>query len=69
MNYSVQTIPQLLIETRDNRSIAAKRIGVQRNTIRKYAEDFDGKYHAIVNGRLMIYHGGKRPRSKVCEDG
>ncbi|NDJ59426.1 protein ninH [Enterobacteriaceae bacterium 4M9] len=54
-----QTIPELLA----NRSQGelARQLGVNRATVKKYAEDRTGANHIVINGRLMV--AGRRERN------
>ncbi|QZA70480.1 DNA binding protein [Erwinia phage AH03] len=51
--YDVKTIPDLLVDTFGNQSELARRLGINRATLRKFIKDKDGKQHAIVNGVFM----------------
>ncbi len=60
MNATIQTIPELLIQTRGNQTEVA-RISCARGTVLKYNRDSKGERHVIVNGVLMVKQG-KRGR-------
>jgi len=64
----VQTIPELLVETRGNMTEVGRMTGIARQTVRCYAHDVDGKKHAIVNGVLMVAQGNRGPRKKGGSD-
>lgn len=49
MTHTVKTIPDMLIETYGN----------QTEVVRRYLYDKEARYHAIVNGVLMIHQGGR----------
>lgn len=57
MNATIQTIPDILVSTRGNQLEASRLLNANRATIKKYSRDFEGKYHAIVNGTLMVHRG------------
>ncbi|WP_105476133.1 protein ninH [Escherichia coli] len=57
MNATIQTIPELLIQTRGNQTEVARILNCNRATVRKYIGDKEGKRHAIVNGVLMVHRG------------
>lgn len=59
MTFTVKTIPDLLVETRGNQSEVARILSCNRGTVMKYNRDTNGKYHAIVNGVLMMKHRGR----------
>ncbi|APW16387.1 protein ninH [Salmonella enterica] len=59
MTPSIKTIPELLIETYGNQTEVARRLSCHRNTVRRYLYDKEARYHAIVNGVLMIHQGGR----------
>lgn len=64
MNATVHTIYELLPSVYGNVTELARRIGCNRATIYKYLHDIDGKFHAVVNGKLMVKPGfkGRYPR-------
>ncbi|MCA6629683.1 MAG: phage NinH family protein [Pantoea sp.] len=64
----VQTIPELLVETRGNMAAVGRMTGIARQTVKCYACDVDGKKHAIVNGVLMVAQGNRGPRKKGESD-
>ncbi|MGE1562099.1 MULTISPECIES: phage NinH family protein [Pantoea] len=64
----VQTIPELLVETRGNMAAVGRMTGIARQTVKCYARDVDGKKHAIVNGVLMVAQGNRGPRKKGESD-
>ncbi|POW55596.1 protein ninH [Candidatus Pantoea alvi] len=64
----VQTIPELLVETRGNMAAVGRMTGIARQTVKCYTRDFDGKKHAIVNGVLMVAQGNRGPRKKGKSD-
>ncbi|MBV4365893.1 phage NinH family protein [Erwinia phyllosphaerae] len=53
----ITTIPELLVKTRGNQTEAARVLGTNRCTIRKYCRDVGAIGHVIVNGVLMISRG------------
>ncbi|WP_338637014.1 protein ninH [Erwinia persicina] len=53
----IQTIPEMLINTRGNQTEVARMLKSSRGTIRKYVNDRKAQRHAIVNGTLMIFRG------------
>lgn len=53
----IQTIPELLINSRGNQTEVARMLKSSRGTIRKYVNDRKAQRHAIVNGTLMIFRG------------
>ena len=53
MKFEVKTINELLIDTFGNQSELARRLNINRATLRKYINDKEGKQHAIVNGIFM----------------
>lgn len=53
MKFEVKTVPDLLVDVRGNQSELARRLNVNRGTLRKYLYDKDAKFHAIVNGVFM----------------
>ncbi|WNN42816.1 protein ninH [Winslowiella toletana] len=57
MNVNIQTIPELLIKTRGNQTELARILKSNRTTIRKYHRDKKARFHAIVNGVLMVHRG------------
>ncbi|EBV1536608.1 protein ninH [Salmonella enterica subsp. enterica serovar Chester] len=59
MTHTVKTIPDMLIETYGNQTEVARRLSYHRNTVRRYLFDKEARYHAIVNGVLMIHQGGR----------
>lgn len=64
----VQTIPELLVETRGNMAAVGRMTGIARQTVKCYSRDVDGKKHAIVNGVLMVAQGNRGPRKKGESD-
>lgn len=48
-----KTLHDFMVTVRGNQTEAARILGVTRNTIRKFIDDRDGKYHRIINGSLM----------------
>ncbi|EDG2749930.1 protein ninH, partial [Salmonella enterica] len=46
-------------ETYGNQTEVARRLSCHRNTVRRYLYDKEARYHAIVNGVLMIHQGGR----------
>lgn len=60
MKADVKTIPELLITTYGNQSEVSRILDTRRSTVRKYANDFKGENHAIVNGRLMVGTTGRK---------
>ncbi len=61
MNATIQTIPELLIQTRGNQTEVARMLSCARGTVLKYNRDSKGERHVIVNGVLMVKQG-KRGR-------
>ncbi|HAO9386630.1 protein ninH [Escherichia coli] len=61
MNATIQTIPELLIQTRGNQTEVARMLSRARGTVLKYNRDSKGERHVIVNGVLMVKQG-KRGR-------
>ena len=61
MNATIQTIPELLIQTRGNQTEVGRMLSWARGTVLKYNRDSKGERHAIVNGVLMVKQG-KRGR-------
>ncbi|WP_316250785.1 protein ninH [Pantoea agglomerans] len=59
MTPQVTSIPQLLIETRGNQTAVGRAIKSTRITVRKYARDFNCRYHVVVNGVLMVSQGDR----------
>lgn len=57
MNAKIQTIPELLIQTRGNQTEVARILKCNRATVKKYANDKDAKMHVIVNDVLMVHRG------------
>lgn len=57
MTTLLQFIPDLLVSTRGNVSELARRLDVNRITVKKYAHDKNGERHAVINGVLMTRHG------------
>jgi len=49
----VSSIPELLVLFRGNQTALAKELGIDRNTVRKYAHDKRCRFHTILNGKLM----------------
>lgn len=47
------TLHDFMVTVRGNQTEAARLLDVSRNTIRKFIDDRDGKYHRIINGSLM----------------
>jgi len=70
MNVNIQTIPELLIKTRGNQTELARILKSNRTTIRKYHRDKEARFHAIVNGVLMVHRGawGESAGRKVHEN-
>lgn len=64
MKTEIQTIPELLVQTRGNMSAVGRIAGIARQTVKCYARDFEGKKHAIVNGVLMVAQGNRGPRKR-----
>ena len=64
----VQTIPELLVETRGNMAAVGRMTGIARQTAKCYARAGDGKKHAIGNGVLMVAQGNRGPRKKGESD-
>ena len=64
----VQTIPELLIQTRGTMSAVGRMTGIARQTVKNYARDFEGKKHAIVNGVLMVAQGNRGSRKQGESD-
>ncbi|AAP16203.1 protein ninH [Escherichia coli O28ac] len=60
MSVKIQTIPELLIQTRGNMTEVSRMLNCNRATVRKYAEDKEGKGHAIVDGVLIVHRGWDR---------
>nr|DAG73126.1 MAG TPA: NinH protein [Caudoviricetes sp.] len=54
MNATIQTIPELLIQTRGNQTEVARMLSCARGTVLKYNRDSKGERHVIVNGVLMV---------------
>ena len=52
MNATIQTIPELLIQTRGNQTEVARMLSCARGTVLKYNRDSKGERHVIVNGVL-----------------
>ncbi len=50
MNATIQTIPELLIQTRGNQTEVARMLSCARGTVLKYNRDSKGERHVIVNG-------------------
>ena len=50
------TIPNLLESKmyRFNQSFLARELGVNRGTLNKYAEDYEGDYHVVIENELGI---------------
>ncbi|ELY5802123.1 phage NinH family protein [Cronobacter sakazakii] len=63
MTPSIKTIPEMLIETYGNQTEVARKLSCDRSTVKRYSRDNECKYHAIVNGILMVHQGG---RGKIC---
>ncbi|EPE1391185.1 protein ninH [Escherichia coli] len=61
MNATIQTIPELLIQTRGNQTEVERMLSCARGTVLKYNRDRKGERHVIVNGVLMVKQG-KRGR-------
>lgn len=57
MTFSIKTIPDMLIEAYGNQTEVARRLSCHRDTVRRYVYDNESKYHAIVNGVLMVHRG------------
>ena len=57
MNATIQTIPELLIQTRGNQTEVARMLSCARGTVLKYNRDSKGERHVIVNGVLMVKQG------------
>ena len=49
----MSSIPELLVLFRGNQTALAKELGIDRNTVRKYAHDKKRRFHTILNGKLM----------------
>ena len=50
----IETIPQYLVHHRGNMTQAAISLGCNRQTVRRYARDFGGIEHKVIDGRLYI---------------
>ena len=61
LGIKIQTIPELLIQTRGNQTEVARMLSCARGTVLKYNRDSKGERHVIVNGVLMVKQG-KRGR-------
>ena len=62
MNATIQTIPELLIQTRGNQTEVAMMLSCARGTVLKYNRDSKGERHAIANALLMVTPGKKGRR-------
>ncbi|EHP3255531.1 protein ninH [Escherichia coli] len=49
MNATIQTIPELLIQTRGNQTEVARMLSCAKGTVLKYNRDSKGERHVIVN--------------------
>lgn len=67
MNATIQTIPELLIQTRGNQTEVARMLSCARGTVLKYNRDSKGERHAIVNGVLMVKQGKKGKTMSIRE--
>lgn len=50
---SITTIPDMLVASYGNITTVANQLDRQRNTVRKYARDFKGKQHRVIDGVLF----------------
>ncbi len=67
MNATIQTIPELLIQTRGNQTEVARMLSCARGTVLKYNRDSKGERHVIVNGVLMIKQGKRGKTMSIRE--
>lgn len=67
MNATIQTIPELLIQTRGNQTEVARMLSCARGTVLKYNRDSKGERHVIVNGVLMVKQGKRGRRVGIRE--
>ena len=70
MNVTIQTIPELLVQTRGNITEVARIINTHRTTVKKYHKDTKPERHAIINGVLMVNQGnrGAHNKAKPCKE-
>ncbi|TKI03541.1 protein ninH [Martelella alba] len=60
---AITSIPESLEANHGIVSATAKSLHINRNTVRKYRDDYLMKRHVIVNGRLYkLYQRGKYER-------
>ncbi|HEI8866106.1 TPA: protein ninH [Serratia odorifera] len=57
MTSEIKTIPDMLVETRGNMAEVARRLGINRSTVYKYAYDRTAQLHVVVNGVFMAAIG------------
>ncbi len=62
MNATIQTIPELLIQTRGNQTEVARMLSAQEEQCSSTTETAKGERHVIVNGVLMVTPGKKGRR-------
>lgn len=62
MTIEAKTIPDYLVLARGNQAEVARQLECARGTISKYAHDTKGQLHAVVDGVLMVAHGGRGKR-------
>ncbi|WP_407242427.1 protein ninH [Escherichia coli] len=56
MNATIQTIPELLIQTRGNQTEVARMLSCARGTVLKYNRDSKGERHVIVTNGAIVIH-------------
>lgn len=65
MNKQIQTIPELLRRCNGCRAAVGRIVGLDRRTIKIYADDTEGIKHVIVNGVLMVAQGNRGRRKNA----
>lgn len=57
---TLTSIPELLVDTRGNKSELARRLGVGLKTLDFYLDDKEMKRHCVLNGYLMTKLNNKQ---------
>lgn len=52
-------VDHYLTKHRGNITAAAQELNAGRNTVAKYARDFNCEKHAVINGKLMVWNPPK----------
>lgn len=53
MKHKIQSVPELLVETYGNQSELARRLGINRGTLREFLYDNNCRRHVVLNGVFM----------------